>query len=176
MARRVWTLAKLLLHVVKWFALFAIASTLPEVGRRTPFGPGILLFVAPTLAVEAWLSAPAHFRTRLFHTLGFAIPAVMWRLFAWLVDTTCNTGVGNYHESPSAKGFAILEAVAQFFHFTAVASLPSLVLLVLAFRTNAPGRERTAYLATTTSALVATVNIAVLCSFVWGAVWVQLPL
>lgn len=169
MAHGVRSLAKFLLQVAKWCALFAVADALAEFGHWAPLGPALLGAVALLLAFEAWLSARSHFRTRLLHTLSFAIPGVMWRLFGWFLRN-----VGGYYESPAAKGFAVLEAVAEYFYYTVAALLPSLLLLVLAFRSTAPRRERTAYLVTSTSAVLATLNIALLCSFIMGSVWLQL--
>ena len=143
--------------IAKWLLLWAAADAALSVGRYTPFGPGVLGAIIPLLALEAWVTTRRHWRTRLFHTLGFAVPAVaLVSLFSAFPGSCCFCD-----QRPWARTLRTVDFLGDGLYFSALATLPAFALLIALRRRSSSSREDSAYTRTTVSALLATLCAAV---------------
>ena len=143
-----------LVSVTKWLLLWAAVEVSLSLGRHTRFGPGLLGATIPLLVLEAWVTARRHWRIRLLHTLGFAVPAGTLVSFLSALPGSCCM----CDQSPWGRMLRNVEFLGDFLYFDAFATLPAFALLVVLRRRSPSSAEDAAYRRTTLSALLATLS------------------
>lgn len=149
-------LAAPLVSAAKWLVLWAAVKAALSWGWHTRFGAGLMGAAVPLLAVEAWFTTRRHWRTRLFDTLGFAVP-----LGAWLSLWAALSHLYYSEQGPWERALDNLRFIAEFLYLSAYATLPAFALLIVLWRRSLSRRERAAYRRTTAAALLAILSCTV---------------